>query len=62
MEKICKTCHYWQPNGGLLGVGYCTIAKFAYRKPSQSCNKWEDGTMSPTYKEKIEFWEKGLLK
>ena len=63
MERICKTCQFWQPNGGVLGIGYCFVDKNAtYRKPEQTCKKWKDGTGSPEYDEKIAFWEKGKAK
>ena len=39
IDKTCANCIYWQPNGGLLGVGFCKASKWSYRKPTQSCNK-----------------------
>ena len=41
-EKMCKNCAHWQPNGGVLGYGYCIANKWAYRKPTQRCeDKYE---------------------
>lgn len=45
MEQICKNCIGWQPNGGVLGVGYCTKQKWVYRKPSQSCKRFEPNNL-----------------
>jgi len=36
-EKTCKNCQWWQPNGGVLGMGYCRAHQWTYRKPTQSC-------------------------
>ena len=38
MERICKNCIHWVPNGGKLGYGYCSAKKWVYRKPTQSCD------------------------
>ena len=40
-EKICENCSFWQPNGGVLNMGYCTANKWTYRKATQSCDKFE---------------------
>jgi len=41
-ERICNNCGHWVPNGSPLGIGYCTMNKWAYRKPTQSCkDKYE---------------------
>lgn len=44
-EKICDNCRFWQPNGGVLNMGYCVANKWAYRKATQSCEKFEEGTV-----------------
>jgi len=59
-EKICKTCLFWQPNGGILGVGYCLANKWTYRKPTQHCDKWTDGTVAEGYDAKIKYWQNGM--
>ena len=38
MERICKNCIHWIPNGGVLGYGYCSAKKWVYRKPTQTCD------------------------
>ena len=40
MEAICNNCDCWQHNGGPLNVGYCRQNKMAYRKASQTCDKF----------------------
>lgn len=37
---ICKNCYHWQPNGGVLGYGYCKVQKWVYRKPTQTCKRF----------------------
>lgn len=59
-ETICRDCLYWQPNGGVLGVGYCLANKMTYRKPGQTCDKWEDGTKSSVYEMNMERWRRGM--
>ena len=49
-EKICRTCKNWIPNGGVLGIGYCTAKKWTYRKPTQSCNDDYEEIEQPTNK------------
>lgn len=44
-ENICKNCRFWQPNGGVLIMGYCVANKWTYRKATQSCEKFEEGTV-----------------
>lgn len=39
MEKICKNCENWAYNGSPPGVGYCIVNQWAYRKPTQHCDK-----------------------
>lgn len=39
MEKICKNCENWAYNGSPLGVGYCIVNQWSYRKPTQHCDK-----------------------
>lgn len=36
-EKTCATCANFQPNGGVLKMGYCMADKWTYRKPTQHC-------------------------
>lgn len=36
-NKNCGNCAYWQPNGGVLGYGYCIQNGWGYRKRTQSC-------------------------
>lgn len=43
--KICENCTYFQPNGGVLNMGYCTINKWTYRKPSQTCDKFDKANL-----------------
>lgn len=40
-EKICDNCHFFQPNGGVLKMGYCIRDQWKYRKPEQTCDKFE---------------------
>lgn len=40
LEKTCSFCCFWQPNGGILELGYCRLFDFTYRKASQSCDKY----------------------
>ncbi len=40
-ENVCANCVHWQPNGGVLGMGYCIEQGWGYRKPDQSCGKFE---------------------
>lgn len=44
-EKVCANCVHWQPNGGVLGMGYCIEQGWVYRKPDQSCEKFETAHM-----------------
>lgn len=44
-ENICKNCRFWQPNGGVLNMGYCVANKWTYRMATQSCEKFEKGTV-----------------
>lgn len=44
-EKICDNCRFWQPNGGVLKMGYCVANKWTYRKPYHTCEKFEEGTV-----------------
>lgn len=42
-EKKCGSCKHWQPNGGVLGFGYCKANGWVYRRPEQGCKtKYED--------------------
>lgn len=43
--RICENCRFWQPNGGVLKMGYCVANKWTYRKGWQSCEKFEEGTV-----------------
>ena len=43
-EKICKNCQWWQPNGGVLGFGYCRNNHWTYRKPTQTCKNFHETT------------------
>lgn len=40
-ERTCATCANFQPNGGVLKMGYCIANKWTYRKPTQTCDKFE---------------------
>lgn len=39
--RICENCTFFQPNGGALKMGYCIANKWTYRKPDQTCDKFE---------------------
>ena len=53
MEKNCKNCKFWQPNGGILGMGYCKADKWTYRKPIQTCQKWESHPDGVDFKDNV---------
>lgn len=61
-EKICRDCLFWQPNGGVLGFGYCLANKWTYRRYGQTCDKWTDGTKSICYEANMKLWREGMSK
>ena len=54
MERICRNCCYWQPNGSPLGVGYCMANQWSYRKPGQTCK-----TYCPALRVVLEHYDAG---